>query len=1205
MRLANGTAAWLSVLILLVALATPALAGPAPVKASPGGAAEKDPLASLPAGDRVWDKPSGAKPDLQASGVPLDLKQPLDIRKLTLDRYRRVVDAAREAMRLVQGELTPEEARRSAQKWGALAHFPTPEAVDYLNRLNPLLVEFLTLRGLIADTGEEFDAAWAEGTLAAGYGNAAGAEEAFAVAGQQKVLLQSLNARLAALAGKIEALGNPPDVLEAKGRAKKRHAEAVKTVRKLARAGKEKPGGKPLPAIKRSGKIRITPSAEVALGGSFIEFEAQVPPDIAARATTYYWQFWGANPSGGNGQYTKSTRMLAFVHHSSGEFDSGSGMMMVNVEAQQVKGRAIASGRVYVPFRRIEIQDLKVPAPYTGTRHFDAGYRTHQSFDMRHPLPVEHPKPGTNRVRITGQASLMFRIENLKAAERDHRLQSIQGICGVAAGRHTVTRETRPLDMGAFRGQACERTIRPPRNDYGHASDTMGRALLPLAAAVPAGYQGPLDYVYVEYEAKAQCDNCYEQGSDYSGLTEKRARDLLQKIHETLAAARVGPQGEAAAAAGPEEEEEPEDPAARQETIAFHESNIAILQKNLQREEEDLAREKDPGRREALAFRVRTLKADVQAERDLIQSIRTGEIVHTRTEFDDYLRDQFVASIRTNQIRMEVARRQAAEAQRIGALLPPGEAEEARKFIDRQLTPEVLAKGDVEKAGQVIEALSGKVRGYAEGARARQETAEAERALMVLGGIQQAGNIAVTFVGGKTAAAAYAGLTGYITGGPVDAVRGAASWYSTAGYLAVEAWDGYAQGGHLAGPGVGGAIEKGATALAMGKLFEYGIQRVGAATGILSQPATREELKKRLADFRRQEMLRERLRDFRLAEARRAGGPGFDVPRFREDMTRGKQLVDDFAQIEQRIAAAKRFGAEPGTRRELESLAVAKSKEINASFHAKNYLKAAGGDIEKAATGRIEGVYREVDARFKQILAEEHKWDMKYLKFKEFRNASSRGKIGMDRDFGLVEDEVTLLVKGGKQSSIHQMQKDGQAAYKKAYEEITGQSYEKSFQEFTTRAHSESFRDLGVLKDLRNPKNVANLERMWGEQTARTIEYKGLHMLGDPKLNPHLTLLDRHLEASRGLAKELDKKVIPFLQNAKTAPGLDPAKIRETERHFREVKQVLEDFSSYRIDPATASERLRLATGGKDLPQVLDQVRNVTEALFKFGALGK
>jgi len=50
---------------------------------------------------------------------------------------------------------------------------------------------------------------------------------------------------------------------------------------------------------------------------------------------------------------------------------------------------------------------------------------------------------------------------------------------------------------------------------------------------------------------------------------------------------------------------------------------------------------------------------------------------------------------------------------------------------------------------------------------------------------------------------------------------------------------------------------------------------------------------------------------------------------------------------------------------------------------------------------------------------------------------------------------------------------------------------------------------------------------------------------------------------------------------------------------------VLDDFSVDKIDPITASRKIREISGGKDLPEILDQVRNVTEAAFKFGGVGK
>ena len=55
------------------------------------------------------------------------------------------------------------------------------------------------------------------------------------------------------------------------------------------------------------------------------------------------------------------------------------------------------------------------------------------------------------------------------------------------------------------------------------------------------------------------------------------------------------------------------------------------LERTVAEEEKALASPGSDDRRKALDFRVKTLKADIQAERDLIQSIQTGELIHTRT----------------------------------------------------------------------------------------------------------------------------------------------------------------------------------------------------------------------------------------------------------------------------------------------------------------------------------------------------------------------------------------------------------------------------------------------------------------------------------------------------------------------------------------------------------------------------------------------
>ncbi|MBP8979704.1 MAG: hypothetical protein KBG09_00460 [Syntrophobacterales bacterium] len=89
------------------------------------------------------------------------------------------------------------------------------------------------------------------------------------------------------------------------------------------------------------------------------------------------------------------------------------------------------------------------------------------------------------------------------------------------------------------------------------------------------------------------------------------------------------------------------------------------------------------------------------------------------------------------------------------------------------------------------------------------------------------------------------------------------------------------------------------------------------------------------------------------------------------------------------------------------------------------------------------------------------------------------------------------------------------------------------------------------------------------------------------------------------MVRNLDKKTIPFLQNAKAAPGIELQRIKQTEEHFRGIKTILDEFSTGRIDPLAVGEKRRAYTGGKGLPQVLDQMCNVTETLLKCGALGK
>ncbi len=957
----------------------------------------------------VQPKPVKAEPKPQPDAVPLELKQPLDIRKLTASMYNGTVRAAMEAMRLVYGNMTPQETKEFEAKWEPLFDSQTAEAVEYFNKLNPLLMEFLSLRAAIFQSAEEFEASWYEAMVAAGYESEGGVKEAMAIAEQQKTMLQSMNARLAQIVKTIEALGTPP--LEAKNRAKKKHDGTVQNVKKLVKQPVEEKYWKP--------KTVIDEKCEQA-------------------------------------------------------FELGRTASMKIITRKNRAGET-----EYVPEYTI----------------------INESFPREHKCP---------------------------SMQHRHRDLDVPG----------------SSLAGVFRkGYECQ-SIKDPQ-------------------ICPSG----------TVDTGKDSDVATEEIADTNEVAEQKAK---------------------------------------QEAIEFHGANIKIIERNLAKDAEELSKEKDASRRASLEFRILTAKAEIQAEKDLIASLQTGQIVHTRTEWDDYAKDKFIAGIKENQIKMEKAQQQLAEAQRIAALLPTEEAEKARAFIAEHLSPDVIAKADMGKIQQVTDAIFKKAEGYYQQAEAQKEIASAERALMVFEGVRTAGGIATSVVLGQTAASVYMGVTGYISGGHKDAVRSAASWYSTAGYMAVEVFDGYQKGGYLTKAGVAGAIEKGATAFGLGKLFEYGVKKMGS---IITAPAKRkQELTAKLKDFRQKEALKTE-QEFMKS-----------LPQFKNELEEGKKLAKEFEQLNWKLAQAKAGSLPKGEIDKLEKAVLDKISSVNESFHAKKYLKYQGSPFaQKAAVYQTNKVNKLVDEEFHQMMKAEG-FDMNKLEFKEFRNATSKGSMGIDRDFGVVDkgsfwkaavnkegrpilDKAgkpvmvrnNWIMKNGKPISLNELQNDGSKIYRRAYEKVTGKNADKSFQTFTTKAHSESFVDKNVLNDLRDPNNVAQLERCWGEQAGHTMQFKGLEMLH----SPHLSKISGYQEAGRGLSKEIEKKLIPFLQNAKPGKGMDSKKLKETIEHFKDIKKVLDDFSVDKIDPITASRKIRELSGGKDLPEILDQMRNLTEAAFKFGGIGK
>jgi len=111
---------------------------------------------------------------------------------------------------------------------------------------------------------------------------------------------------------------------------------------------------------------------------------------------------------------------------------------------------------------------------------------------------------------------------------------------------------------------------------------------------------------------------------------------------------------------------------AKKQRIAEMDANIAFIRGTLKVYREELSKETDPERRAKLSFRILTSESDIQSEEDLKKSLLTGQYVHTRTPFDDFVRGQFIENIRTEQMRMEEFQRCSASLQRLAALHATG-----------------------------------------------------------------------------------------------------------------------------------------------------------------------------------------------------------------------------------------------------------------------------------------------------------------------------------------------------------------------------------------------------------------------------------------------------------------------------------------------------------------------------------------------------
>jgi hypothetical protein len=280
------------------------------------------------------------------------------------------------------------------------------------------------------------------------------------------------------------------------------------------------------------------------------------------------------------------------------------------------------------------------------------------------------------------------------------------------------------------------------------------------------------------------------------------------------------------------------------------------------------------------------------------------------------------------------------------------------------------------------------------------------------------------------------------------------------------------------------------------------------------------------------------------------------------DRERGQRLVNNFNQTLRKMQAATSRTA----RAELSNQLTQQAVQINENYAAKSILKVIRRPgLTRAFDQRIQRIYRVVDYRVAKELnaAGITRGGRAFSRsdMMNFRNASSYGTVGMDRDVGLNQmleqkwqgvvnqatpgtewhahavaklrqaQRASQLGMGGQRLSLANFNEQAQKIYDAQYAQVTGGNAEKAFQMVTTSGHVEAYKDISVLQN--NPM-AAPFSGRWAEQTGSVSAVK---VYENFKLLSEGSAIQ---ESARGLAKDIATKLIPLL---KTNPNVNPAQI--------------------------------------------------------------
>jgi tetratricopeptide (TPR) repeat protein len=1108
--------------------------------------------------DTLWTP--AALPAIQPlKAVPAVPETGLDINDLTPAHYQAAVTAAKEAMRLVHGEMSAEEEKIFDAKWAPFFDYPCQEVVEYLNKLNPLLLEFLDLRSGYVEATRSYDEAQIELAQALAAESRDDAVEAMEILRAQAKMVNSLAAGMAAVSARIEALGEFPNPLAHKGRARRLHDEAMKLLAPVMFEGEW---------AAADGDRAFFKVIEDLGGGRWLVYRA-----LSAR---YHEQTRNDGKPGFLGDH-----IWVFEDLGGGKYLELAWVVVPQFHIREISGGAMSVTSVVPPW------DLNT-----------AGSSTTSTLTLvnRNPAKISFPKQlGWDDVVAVAKQMRQGKIQQY-ATWRAKNPNAQMGLAGVGMDPE-VRKRLYDEDVARLKEQlARDRAALPASIEVGYSLNR-------------AGDQGISKEEYARQKT-AEFER-QQKETEAREMARLREKHYGEKPPPQAAAAQAPKPAASADAAAAEKKRREAEQALTAERRKLINADISAFSTRIEQIRSQIAATPDPNGKEQLNWSLMVLERNLQDKRDELTTLETGEWTRTRTTFDEFC---FSREAEKNRAAAETWGKVSctlARMERQIAQAPEDQRDRLREFWQRQVTPDVIARHDFARMEQASRTIFDQTQGTRQAEAAQYEEIAVGKDELLTGAerIKTAADTGLLVTSmlagpaGRGLYAAYSGITGSIQGGPVEGVKQAAIAASNTARIINTVFEGYTQAvlqnlaAHAANPQAIQIDESGAGL--NGALWAIGKEAAfQAAMRFVVQPAVTKFL------GGGQPPARPRLTAQQMIAQ----------SQFRMRQLRGREAVERFIDKSKAVADAGRAGASGQAIQQLRQEADLAYRAIKADYFAKNYLKNLGRNNPKAVHYYNSFDRANMSQYMQRIRAEAKRQGLSQQELALFSNSASKGGVGMDVDLGFREPP-RFITQAGKLApnpaytqwsrGLTQTLSDGTVVrltpgeYQRKMQSIM----ETSFTDHFGRAPDEAFLRFTYSGDPEAYKKLAWI----GGKGLKTADFAGLtggaqsyaKQAGDvslfkvtelPKNHPSLGTYGVMQEQCRSMVKDITTKLAGSPRGAPISPNSPLAKApKAVQDHYMKLRDLMDDFATNRIGPVEAERRLNLLTGGRGMAEVAEQ----------------